>query len=55
MQLDEETVYAESSWDHFWNTSDEVSTSIGERAFVTQTEQFTNEVMAKIREKLKVS
>ena len=54
MQLDGETVLKPTSWDHVWNTNDEYSLE-EEKAFVTQAEQFTNEVVANIRDKLKVS
>ena len=56
MQLDEETVLKPTSWDHVWNTNTNDEYSLEEeKAFVTQAEQFTNEVVANIRDKLKVS
>ena len=55
MQMDEETVFEKSSWDHYWDNRTVVPPTFDEQAFVDQAEQFTNEVVSNIMAKLKVS
>jgi hypothetical protein len=55
MQLDNETVFQKTTWDHCFNKTIEPINSHGdELAFIGHVENFCNEVVADIVDKLQV-
>ena len=55
MQLDNETVFQKTTWDHCFNkTIEPINTSTDELTFIGHVERFCNEVVADILDKLEV-